>query len=146
MEIMTPLLITLSIIWFVAYWVLGGVFFAVIALLRLGRVRKVRFSCLFTFLAMACAVGAAYGGLRYSSESVNECLLQSDSKAESLAAIFGCGLASIMAGFLIGALGLIVGGFIIMAISKSKTKPWINLNHNGEGDEEDAEEANGFFK
>ena len=40
-----------------------------------------------------------------------------------------------MEGFVLGALALTLGGFLIMAISKSKAKPWIIL------DQEEQEEA-----
>ena len=57
------LVILLSIFWFLAYWVLGGVFFAVITILRLGKIRMVRFSCLFTILALLLGVSASYFGI-----------------------------------------------------------------------------------
>jgi hypothetical protein len=124
---LTSLVILLSIFWFLIYWVLGGVFFAVIAVLRLGRIRMVRFSCLFTLLATLLGVGAAYGGIRQSQQDVLVCLEGATSNAETVMAVFGCGFASIFGVFLLGAGLLTIGGFLIMAISKSKTKPWIIL-------------------
>jgi hypothetical protein len=125
---LTSLVILLSIFWFLIYWVLGGVFFAVIAVLRLGRIRMVRFSCLFTLLALLLGVGAAYGGIRQSREAVLVCLKDATTNAETVMAVFGCGFASIFGVFLMGAALLTIGGFLIMAISKSKTKPWIILD------------------
>ncbi len=124
---LTSLIILLAIFWFLVYWVLGGVFFAAIALLRLGRIRMVRFSCLFTLLALFLGAGAAYGGVARSQTDVLSCLEEAQSKAETVMAVFGCGFASIFGVFLVGAALLTLGGFLIMSISKSKTKPWIIL-------------------
>lgn len=118
----------LTILWFFVYWILGGVFFAVMALLRLGRVRKVRFSCLFTFLAAGCAFGSSYFGVHYAKTAIQSCLVDSVSKAQTKIAIIGCGFGGIMGAFLIGTIILTLGGFLIMSISKSKAKPWIILD------------------
>ena len=121
------LVILLSIFWFLIYWILGGVFFAVIAIMRLGRVRMVRFSCLFTLLALLLGVSASYFGIARSQQDVIVCLADAESNAEMVMAVFGCGFASIFGVFLVGAALLTIGGFLIMTISKSKTKPWIIL-------------------
>ena len=124
----TSFFIVLSLLWFLVYWVLGGVFFAIITVMRLGRLRKVRFSCLFSILSLLVGVGAAYTGMKGSQEAVSDCLGQAVSNAEKMMAVFGCGAASIFGMFLLGSFVLTVGGFLIMVISKSKTKPWIVLD------------------
>lgn len=124
----------LSILWFFVYWVLGGVFFAVMAILRLGRVRKVRFSCLFTILAGICAVGSSYFGVHYATSAIRSCTMNATSGAQAKIAIIGCGFSGIMGAFLAGTVVLTLGGFFIMSISRSKAKPWIIL------DQEDREE------
>lgn len=122
----------LALIWFLAYWVLGGVFFAVMAVLRFGSVRKVRFSCLFTILALGSAAGAAWGGLVMAADAVNACLLTSETKAEAVTAIFGCGFVGIFSAFGLG-LAVIIGvGSLLLKISTTKTKPWINLEEQDE--------------
>lgn len=124
----TSFFIILSLLWFLVYWVLGGVFFAIITVMRLGRLRKVRFSCLFSIFSLLVGVGAAYTGMKGSQEAVGDCLGQAVSNAEKMMAVLGCGAASIFGMFLLGSLVLTVGGFFIMVISKSKTKPWIVLD------------------
>lgn len=124
---LTSFFIVLAILWFLLYWILGGVLFAAVAIMRLGRIRTVRFSCLFTLLALVVGVGASYLGLSRAQGVVSACLSQATSKAETVAAIFGCGFANIVSWFLLGACVLTIGGFIIMAVSKSKSKPWIVL-------------------
>ncbi|OGL61698.1 hypothetical protein A3C09_03470 [Candidatus Uhrbacteria bacterium RIFCSPHIGHO2_02_FULL_47_44] len=127
----------LSILWFFVYWILGGVFFAVMAILRLGRVRKVRFSCLFTIFAAACAFGAAYFGVQSAESAIRSCVVEATSNVQQKVAVIGCGFGGIMGAFFVGALALTLIGFIIMAISKSKAKPWIILDQ----DEREAHEA-----
>jgi hypothetical protein len=129
---LTALVILLALIFSLVYWIAGGVFFALMALLRLGRVRKVRFSCLFSLLAFACGIGAAVEGVKYSRTSLDACLVSATTKAQTLVALFGCGLAGILGTFLLGAGVLVLGGFLIMAVSKTSTKRWVNLNDDGE--------------
>jgi hypothetical protein len=124
--------IVLGAVWFLLYWVLGGVFFAVIAIMRLGRIRTVRFSCLFSFLSLVAGVGASYMGLSKSQGAIESCVASATKKAEIIVGIFGCGLANILTWFLLGASVLVLGGFAIMAISKSKSKPWIVLDEQEE--------------
>ncbi len=132
----------LTILWFFVYWILGGVFFAAVALLRLGRVRKVRFSCLFTLWVFAVAMGAAFKGLEYSRDAIGECIAKVATRAEMVTAIFGCGFTGVLGAFLIGALAVTVGGFLIFAISRTRSKPWIVLEDEEalpEGQEQKAE-------
>ncbi len=127
----------LAILWFLVYWVLGGVFFAVIAILRLGRIKKVRFSCLFSILAFVCGVAASVLGLSYSQEAVDSCLVEATTRAEVVTSVFACGFAGVFGAFMLGAAVLALGGFIIMALSKSHTKPWLVLH---DEEEEEARE------
>lgn len=117
----------IALIWFLVYWILGGVFFSVMALLRLGAVRKVRFSCLFTILALGCAAGAAWGGIRLADDAVSQCLISSESKAEAITAILGCGFVGIFSAFLLGLIVLVAVGSVFLKISIAESKPWIIL-------------------
>lgn len=128
----------LSIVWFLFYWILGGVFFAVIAILRLGRVRKVRFSCLFTLYAILCATVASYFGVHSAEALIRVCAVDAISKAKTILAVIGCGFPEIIGSFLLGIVVLLIGGFLLMNLSKSKAKPWFNLQQNeNEETEED---------
>jgi hypothetical protein len=118
----------ISFIWFMVYWILGGVFFSIMAVLRLGGVRKVRFSCLFT----VCAAGAGWGGMRLASDAVEDCLVSSESQAEAVTAVFGCGFVGIFSAFLLGLIVLIGLGSLLLKISTVKTKPWIVLEEKEE--------------
>ena len=134
----------LGFLWFLVYWILGGVLFSLVALLRLGRIRKVRFSCLFTIVSFIAGVATAFLGVRYGNESINTCLVKAASQAEAITAIFGCGFVGIFGAFLLGAAAVVVGGFLIMEISKSKNKPWINLDMD-QVEEEKQEGSSEFF-
>jgi len=126
-EALSSFAVFLSILWFLVYWILGGVFFAAIAILRLGRVRKVRFSCLFTLWVLVIGVGAAFKGLEFSRDSIVLCLKGSSTQAEVVTAVFGCGFAGVFGIFLLGALAVTIGGFLIFSISRTKSKPWLIL-------------------
>ncbi len=108
----------LAVLWFLVYWVFGGVAFSLLVLLRLGRVRKVRFSCLFTLLSFVLGVGAAYGGVQYSREAIAQCLLQATNRPQIIIAIFGCGFVGIMGAFFVGALALVFIGLLLMLLCR----------------------------
>ncbi|MBI4713594.1 hypothetical protein HY771_00155 [Candidatus Uhrbacteria bacterium] len=129
--------VILSILWFLVYWILGGVFFAVIALLRLGRVRKLRFSCLFSLWVLVIGIGAAFKGIELSQTQVEACLIDATNRAQIVTAVFGCGFSGVFGTFLIGAVGVVLGGFLIFAISRTKSRPWIVL----EQEEEEGKEV-----
>ncbi len=107
----------LALLWFLAYWVFGGVAMALFALLRSGRVRRVRFGCLFSLWALAVGVGAAYMGVQSSQGAVTACLEEAGNRAEVISAIFGCGFVGIMGGFGLGFAAVFLGGLLIMALS-----------------------------
>ncbi len=108
----------LAFFWFLLYWILGGVAFALLLLLRLSRIRKVRFGCLFTLYALAVAVTAAYGGVRYSHEAIGQCLAEADNRAQVVTAIFGCGGIGIIGAFVLGASAILFGGLFLLLISR----------------------------
>lgn len=116
-----------ALIWFLVYWILGGVFFSLMAVLKMGTVRKVRFSCLFTILSFVSAVGAAWGGFKLANEGVQGCLQDASTKAEIITAIFGCGFVGIFSAFALGLIVLISVGAVCLKLSTTKSKPWIDL-------------------
>lgn len=123
-----PFFYLLAFLWFLFYWLSGGVLFALITLIKLGRVRKVRFSVLFTGWSLICGIASAWIGLIVAGESVKTCLETAYNKAEQMMALFGCGFAGVLGTFLFGAAAVVLGGWIILSISKTKHRPWINLD------------------
>ena len=55
-------ILVLSLLWFVVYWIVGGVIFSIVSLTRFLHIHKARFSCLFTLLSIGAAYGAAWLG------------------------------------------------------------------------------------
>ncbi|MBU0531177.1 MAG: hypothetical protein ABIG32_02085 [Candidatus Uhrbacteria bacterium] len=125
--------VLLSVLWFIFYWVFGGVFFTVIAVLRLGRIKKIRFSCLYTILAALAGYGAAKLGIYWAGDSINQCLAQANGVQEQFIAIFACGIVGIFTAMMIGAVALMLGGFLVMAISKTHEKRWFERKDGEEG-------------
>ncbi len=136
--------VLLSFMWFFVYWIFGGIFFAIVSLLRLGRVRKARFSCLFSLASVVCAVGASYTGVVWGRATIESCGTAFDEEASSFLSAMSCGFANITSSFLIWSAVLIFLGLIIMTISKSKEHTWFDKISNriqeiSEGEEEEEE-------
>ncbi|HLD18235.1 MAG TPA: hypothetical protein VJB99_04185 [Patescibacteria group bacterium] len=115
--------ILLSLFWFLFYWIFGGVFFAFVAILRLARMRKVRFSCLFSVLSVVCAVGAAVTGARWAGPSLDLC-----ASAEGIAEfpfLLACGFAGVLSAMLLWTGILLLGGFFFFEISRRKDRSWL---------------------
>ncbi|HBP00060.1 MAG: hypothetical protein UU48_C0003G0008 [Candidatus Uhrbacteria bacterium GW2011_GWF2_41_16] len=123
----TFLMIFLSFFLFLFYWVFGGVFFAVVALLRLMRLRKARFSCFFTLLAGVCGVGAAYTGLRWAESSAIQCLYEKDvtREMEVFFMTVGCSFFRVLAATVLWSAVLVGCGFLCMIACRSKDRTWL---------------------
>ncbi|MFH1766877.1 MAG: hypothetical protein ABH826_02165 [Patescibacteria group bacterium] len=118
--------IVIAAFWFPIYWVFGGVFFATIAFLKVIKLRKVRFSCLFTLSSLAAAYGASYLGMRLGEGEIDSCLSSASGFLDRISAIIGCGILSL---FLAGGIGFIVLlglGMIILYISRAANQSWID--------------------
>jgi len=116
----------LTVLWFLFYWIFGGVFFTVIAVIRLGRIKKVRFSCLYTIMAALAGYGAAKLGVYWAGDAMTRCLAEANGMSEQFAAIFACGIVGIFTAMLILAAVLVFVGFALMAISRSKEPRWFD--------------------
>ena len=131
----------LTILWFLFYWIFGGVFFTVIAVIRLGRIKKVRFSCLYTILSALAGYGAAKLGVYWAGDAITRCLAEANGMSEQFAAIFACGIVGIFTAMLIMAMLLMLGGFLLMAISKTKEKRWFDNSEEEIREEFDKEDS-----
>lgn len=116
----TRYLIMLAVLWFLFYWIFGGAFFALISVFRIGRLKKARFSCLFTIFSAAAATGAAYFGMRWANESAKTCIDTAQSNFEGFVGFFGCSVVALGLAFLSGAVVVIVLGGIAMWLSSIK--------------------------
>jgi hypothetical protein len=139
------LIILLSILWSVAYWLLGGIFFALVTLLNMGRVRKARFGCLFTIIAVVCGAGAAWSGVTHAKPVMRPCLNEAQTGTEIVSAVFGCGFGGVMGMFGIWAAALILCGFLLFYLSKPQKEPWIDFSDDSNADRAPNPGNGGFF-
>lgn len=112
--------------WFPIYWIFGGVAFATVTFLSVMKLRKVRFSCLFTIASLASAYGASYLGMRMGEAEINTCLASANSYLDKLSSIIGCGIFSLFVAGAIGFAVLLGAGFIILFISRASNQSWVD--------------------
>ena len=118
----------LAAFWFPIYWIIGSVVFATITIIQVVKLRKARFSCLFTILSAATAFAAAYAGLYYGQSQISVCLADAPDFFGALASVFACGVYSVFAAAGIGFVALILLGFIIYYISRAKNQSWVDTD------------------
>ncbi|HBU27611.1 TPA: hypothetical protein DEB00_00660 [Candidatus Uhrbacteria bacterium] len=117
------LLVSLTVLWFLVYWIFGGVVFAIISLVRPGKMKRVRFSCLYTVFSALIAYQAAKLGILWASEATGS-IPQASSLSEAIVVMGGLGFVGILLGLIAGFVVLFIGGWVIMLFSRSKEKSW----------------------
>ncbi len=123
----TYYLVAASIVFFLAYWILGGAFFVVIGLIRSARTRKVRFSCLFTIVCAAAAYGAARLGIYWSEDAVADGLKGVSTISESIIGVFSLSFASMFLALIVGFAATVVISYFMMILSKSNEPAWYEV-------------------
>lgn len=116
-------LITLTILWFLVYWIFGGVVFSIISLLRPGKMKRVRFSCLYTILSGAVAYGAARLGIFWASRATGS-VPKASSVSEAITVLGGLGFVGVLLGLIAGLIVLFIGGWVVMLISRRRERSW----------------------
>jgi len=119
-------------VWFPMFWIFGGVFFAIVAMMRVSKIRRARFSCLYTLLTAAFAYGAGYSGLLLGEARVAVCLQEAHGIFDTLAAVFGCAIFEILATGAVWFLLLLITGFFAMYLSKADNQSWVDSGADGE--------------
>ncbi len=127
---MIPFFVVLSAGWAFLYWIFGGVFFSIVAILWVGRVRRTRFGCLFSLSAIGMGVLAAWSGLRFARPEIRACLPVMNAEIPLVAwqrwiEQFACGIVGLLGAFLIGFLLLLLVGAMLLIVSKSTTTTWV---------------------
>ena len=112
--------------WFPIYWIFGGVFFATITFLRVIKLRKVRFSCLFTITSLLTAFGAAYLGMFLGEKEITACLTDVEGFVNFLSAVIGCGIFSFFLAGIAGFIILLLLGMIILMLSRAANQSWVD--------------------
>src|SRR5688572_25702387 len=126
-----PHIFVIAFFWFVIYWVMGGVFFGAIAIVRVIKLRRARFSCLFTLASALCAFGAAYTGTFYAHENIRACIKEANDVFGKLASVIACGiLEQVSAGF-IWFLILIGVGLLFFVLCRASNQSWMDSEDDG---------------
>jgi hypothetical protein len=119
-------LLILSLLWFVLFWTIGGVIFAVIGLVRFLRLNKNRFSCLFTILSAGTAFGAAWMGLLATHTPEPSACLASAPTADItqfLPSLFTCASEEVLSAAGLWFLFLLGAGIFLLFISRAPERP-----------------------
>lgn len=119
-------LLVLALLWFVVFWIVGGVIFAVIGLVRFLRLNKNRFSCLFTILSAATALGAAWMGLLAAhTNTPSACLAGARTTfiTDFIPSLFTCASQEVLSAAALWFLFLLGAGIILLFISRAPERP-----------------------
>lgn len=120
-------LLVLALLWFVLFWVIGGVIFAIVGLVRFLRLNKNRFSCLFTVLSAVTGFGAAWMGLLAArAKDTTGCLDSSTSFTgitHFFPNLFACSSQEVLYSAGLWFLFLMAAGILLLFISRSPERP-----------------------
>ncbi len=110
--------------WFIVYWIIGGVFFAIVAATRFMNMRKARFSCLFTLGSLLAAYGAAViGMLLAKGNRVTQCPKMNAEAFRAFGEVITCNYQAILvAGGMCFAL-LLMAGLVALLFSRVDKAP-----------------------
>lgn len=117
------LLMFLAVAWFIIYWIMGGVFFAIVVASRFIRLKKARFSCLFTLASAGLAYGAATTGLLLAQSRIRSCGRPTDQVGEAILSLFHCAPNAILSTGLLWFILLVLVGSVAILISRAEKKP-----------------------
>jgi len=106
-------------LWFIIYWIFGGVFFSIVAATSAMHMRKARFSCLFTGGSIAAAYGASVLGVLLAGNGRGaKCPKPNAEAFRAFGDLLTCNISSVLvAGGMCFAL-LLMGGMIALLFSR----------------------------
>jgi hypothetical protein len=126
----------IALFWFILYWILGGVIFAVISIMSVAKIKRAQFSCLFTLLSMGAAFGAAYFGTSHAEDRIFACLAEEQDVFGQLASVIGCGILEQVVSGAFWFIVLIGIGIMAFIFSRATNQSWVDSDKNA-GDELD---------
>jgi hypothetical protein len=110
---------SLVLLWFITYWILGGVFFSLITATNLIRLNKTRFSCLFTIGSIVAAYAAAAGGVLLAHPGRHpECSAAILVRDHGIGTLLTCNFPAVLASGALCFTLLMMGGLIAMLFSR----------------------------
>ena len=110
--------LALTLMWFVLYWLVAGVLFAIIGLVRFMRINTARFSCLFTLMSFATAYAAAWTGYVAAARTNGRCLAQIDAAYEVIPGLFRCSTTIMVSNGILWFIVLLAVGIALMFVSR----------------------------
>ncbi len=111
--------VILAMLWFVIYWLVGGVIFAVVAFSRLIHLKKAQFSCIFVVLSGLAAYGAAWMAVVSATGNHRACFAKIVGIYDALPAMFACATRETVFSGLLWFVFLMTLGIGLMFISQS---------------------------
>lgn len=116
----SPVVITLTftLLWFVLYWLVAGVLFAIVGLVRFMRINTARFSCLFTLMSFATAYAAAWTGYVAAARTNGRCLAEISAPYEAIPGLFRCATTITVSNGILWFIVLLAVGIGLMFISR----------------------------
>ena len=125
------LTVILSALWFLVYWIFGGVVFMIISLVRPGKMKRVRFSCLYTIISALTGYGAAKLGIFWATQATGT-IPEAQTVTEAVLVVGGLEFVGILLGLVSGFLVTFIAGWVIMLISRSHEMTWYDRNQGRE--------------
>ena len=124
-----PHIFLIAAFWAVLYWIVGGVIFAIVAIFQLEKIRRARFSCLFSLASAFCGFGAAYSGAYFAQSSIQLCLEQDAGEMFGrLSSVIACGILEQAAAGFIWFLILFGLGLLALVASRAQNQSWMDSN------------------
>ena len=121
----SPIMITVAftLLWFVLYWILAGVIFAIVGLVRFMRINTARFSCLFTLMSFAAAYAAAWMGYVAVARTNGRCLAEINAPYEAIPGLFRCATTIMISNGILWFIVLLAVGIALMFLSRIPDRP-----------------------
>jgi hypothetical protein len=115
-------LLPMALVWFLVYWLLAGIIFAIIGFIRVGRINVTKFSCLFTVLTLAVAIGAVWTGFVFTINTSPSCLNDIHIAIRALWGLFKCATAINIYNAIVWFVILLIAGVGAMFISTARNR------------------------
>ncbi|MDQ5952536.1 MAG: hypothetical protein QG626_665 [Patescibacteria group bacterium] len=109
---------TFTLLWFVIYWLVAGVLFAIIGLVNFMRINTARFSCFFTLVSLAAAYAAAWTGYVATSRANGQCVARIGAAYQAIPGMFKCASTITLSNGVLWFIVLLAAGIGLMFISR----------------------------
>lgn len=121
----SPIIITLTftLLWFVLYWLVAGVLFAIIGLVRFMRINTARFSCLFTLLSLVTAYAAAWTSYVAAARTAPRCVGQINAAYEAIPGLLRCAATITMSNAILWFIVLLAVGIALLFVTRLPDHP-----------------------